>query len=312
MAPMLCIFNPEHDLCLANGGPHFVAPASALAFAREGASIMQLLYPGAIALAADQVDSRCVAEWLQQSDGPGQPAIVPWGWNIALVTRLLKAGVPRSLMPDDATLACWRTLQHRSTLLPLQPDSHAVQTTEQVEALLAHTPHLVLKAPWSGSGRGLRWVSHSLTPHDRQWILKTVASQQCVIAEPRRRVVCDFALEYYVDNGRLRFEGYSLFESEHGVYRANLLLPDDEIARRVGYTPAMRERLEGWLADRIAPCYEGPLGVDHMLDWDGNIHVGELNLRHTMGLVAHRYLAAHPGAQGHRLTLQQSSLVVEP
>ena len=75
---MLCIFNPEHDLCLANGGPHFVAPASALAFAREGASIMQLLYPGAIALDADQVDSRCVAEWLQQSDGPGQPAIVPW------------------------------------------------------------------------------------------------------------------------------------------------------------------------------------------------------------------------------------------
>lgn len=309
---MLCIFNPEHDLCLANGGPHFVAPASALAFAREGASIMQLLYPGAIALAADQVDSRCVAEWLQQSDGSGQPAIVPWGWNIALVTRLLKAGVPRSLMPDDATLARWRTLQHRSTLLPLQPDSHAVQTPEQVEALLAHTPHLVLKAPWSGSGRGLRWVSHSLTPHDRQWILKTVASQQCVVAEPRRRVVCDFALEYYVENGRLRFEGYSLFESEHGVYRANLLLPDDEIARRVGYTPAMRERLEGWLADSIAPCYEGPLGVDHMLDGDGNIHVGELNLRHTMGLVAHRYLAAHPGAQGHRLTLRQSSLVVEP
>ena len=308
---MLCIFNPEHDLCLANGGPHFVAPASALAFAREGASIMQLLYPGAIALAADQVDSRCVAEWLQQSDGSGQPAIMPWGWNIALVTRLLKAGVPRSLMPDDATLARWRTLQHRSTLLPLQPDSHAVQTPEQVEALLVRMPHLVLKAPGSGSGRGLRWVSHSLTPHDRQWILKTVASQQCVVAEPRRRVVSDFALEYYVENGRLRFEGYSLFESEHGVYRANLL-PDDEIARRVGYTPAMRERLEGWLADSIAPCYEGPLGVDHMLDGDGNIHVGELNLRHTMGLVAHRYLAAHPGAQGHRLTLRQSSLVVEP
>jgi hypothetical protein len=215
-------------------------------------------------------------------------------------------------MPDDATLARWRTLQHRSTLLPLQPDSHAVQTPELVESLLARMPHLVLKAPWSGSGRGLRWVSHSLTPHDRQWILKTVASQQCVIAEPRRRVVCDFALEYYVENGRLRFEGYSLFESEHGVYRANLLLPDDEIARRVGYTPAMRERLEGWLADSIASCYEGPLGVDHMLDGDGNIHVGELNLRHTMGLVAHRYLAAHPGAQGHRLTLRQSSLVVEP
>ena len=26
------IFNPEHDLCLANGSPHYLPPASALKF----------------------------------------------------------------------------------------------------------------------------------------------------------------------------------------------------------------------------------------------------------------------------------------
>ena len=47
---MLCIFNPEHDLCLANGNRHFMPPSSALQFAREGVSIMQVVYPEEVAV----------------------------------------------------------------------------------------------------------------------------------------------------------------------------------------------------------------------------------------------------------------------
>lgn len=307
---MLCVFNPEHDLCLANGGPNFVAPASALAFARNGAAIMQVLYPGQLSVPASAIDGSFVAEWLQHEQHSPTPRIVPWGWNLALVTRLLKAGIPASLLPDEATIARWRALQHRSTLLPLQPCSHAVETVEQVQALLNITPHWVLKAPWSGSGRGLRWVSHQMSSHDKQWLLKTVSAQQCVIAEPRHNVVADFALEYYVQDGALQFVGYSLFESARGVYRANRLLPDAEIEQRVCYSPSRRKELENWLGVHIAPHYEGPLGVDHMLADDGAIYIGELNLRHTMGLVAHRYLAAHPEAQGCRLMFNGTTLVL--
>lgn len=309
---MLCLFNPEHDLCLANGGPHYVPPASALRFAREGTAIMQVLYPGAQVMPVAQADSAFIAAWIARQPEGHISAIVPWGWNAALAASLLKVGVPAQWLPSTATLAHWRQLQHRSTLLPLQPDSHAVQTPRQVEALLASHPRLVLKAPWSGSGRGLRWVDHALTPLDQQWMQKVVAAQQCVIAEPRRHVAADFALLYHIHHGQLRFVGYSLFNADRGVYRSNLLLPDSQIASRVGYTEAMRSHLESWLLAHIAPHYEGPLGVDHILDSEGHIHISELNLRHTMGLVAHQYLAAHPEAEGRALTLADSRLVLNP
>ena len=124
---MLCIFNPEHDLCLANGNRHFMPPSSALLFAREGASIMQVVYPEAVAVPSLQAGQAYAA--LADGTGwqcAGNPAIVPWGWNITLKTQLLKAGIPAEAMPDDSRLDLWRQLQHRSTLLPLQPESRAV------------------------------------------------------------------------------------------------------------------------------------------------------------------------------------------
>ena len=79
---MLCIFNPEHDLCLANGNRHFMPPSSALLFACEGASIMQVVYPDAVAVPSVQAGPAYAA----LADGAGKPfagkpAIVPWGWS---------------------------------------------------------------------------------------------------------------------------------------------------------------------------------------------------------------------------------------
>ena len=48
-----------------------------------------------------------------------------------------------------------------------------------------------------------------------------------------------------------------------------------------------RERVEPWLEANVCPRYRGPLGVDLMVCADGNVHVAEINFRHTMGMVAH-------------------------
>ena len=44
----LCVFNPEHDLCLAKGRWNYVPPRSVVDFARRDADIMQVLYPDAV------------------------------------------------------------------------------------------------------------------------------------------------------------------------------------------------------------------------------------------------------------------------
>ena len=287
----LCIFNPEHDLCLANGRAHYVPPRSAIDFARRGASLMQVLYP----------DSRCLSVYdiIQSSTLSDQfDRIVPWGWNLTLKYELLKQGVPATLMPSDEVLSQWRMLQHRTTILPLQPQSRAATTAEEVRLMISQYRSVVMKAPWSGAGRGLRWVTDRLGEQDVSWLNKVVREQRCVIVEPRREVAADFALEYIIDKQGLQFLGYSLFESALGVYQGIRLLPDVVICRRVGITSVERQGLEDWLCAHVSPFYQGPLGVDFILDTQGRRYLSEMNLRHTMGWVAHEYLAQHPDADG--------------
>lgn len=248
---------------------------------------MQILYP----------DARCLSVYDDVLSAQFD-RVVPWGWNLTLKYGLLKQGVSVSLMPSDEMLARWRMLQHRTTILPLQLQSCAATTAEEVSSMVGQYRSVVMKAPWSGAGRGLRWVTDWLGEQDILWLNKVVREQRCVIVEPRRQVVADFALEYSIGEDGLRFLGYSLFESAHGVYQGNRLLPDDVIRRRVGITDAERQGLEDWLTAHVAPFYQGPLGVDFILDTEGRRHLSEMNLRHTMGWVAHEYLSQHPEAEG--------------
>lgn len=250
-------------------------PRSAVEFARRDAGIMQVLYPGAHCCSVYDLTSFNFQLSAFNS-------VVAWGWDAVVKHELLKRGVPEALLPADEEIATIRELQHRSTILPLQEGCHEVRSIEEMEGLLHEHEHWVMKAPWSGAGRGLRWVHGSLTAIDRDWLLKTVASQRCVIAEPRREVVADLAIEYM--NGE--FMGYSYFKTSSGVYKENVMWSDERIESSFSLKP-VRERMERWLAEEIWPRYHGPLGVDLMACEDGSVHVAEINLRHTMGMVAH-------------------------
>ncbi|MBR6292294.1 MAG: hypothetical protein IKR33_05790 [Bacteroidales bacterium] len=274
----LCIFNPEHDLCLAKGRAHYVPPRSAVEFARRDADMMKVLYPDAVC--ASVYDVSTIHYPLSTIN-----SVVAWGWDAVVKHELLKRGVPPELLPTDMEITTIRELQHRSTVLPLQPDCHAVTSIGQMEALLDEQEHWVMKAPWSGAGRGLHWVHGRLTDIDCDWLQKTVETQRCIIAEPRRDVVADVALEY-MDGS---FYGYSYFKTGSGVYKENILWPDAEIERTFPIQ-ATRNRVELWLKENIWPRYRGPLGVDLMVCGNGEVHVAEINFRHTMGMVAHEKL----------------------
>jgi len=298
----LCIFNPEHDLCLAKGRVHYVPPRSAVDFARRAASLMSILYPDALCTSVYDLPQFSTfnsqpkvgdRQWRQLSI---LNSITPWGWNLVLKQDLLDRGIPAALLPSDEALATLRSLQHRATLLPLQPDCRAISDPTQFSTL--DFQFSILKSPWSGAGRGLRWISGDPTPHDIAWSTKVIREQGCVIAQPRYEVADDFALLYRIEGGTPHFVGYSLFQTTKGVYRGNILLPDDEIRRRTGITPQLQESIEAWIEENLVGQYEGPLGIDLMHTVEGDIHVGELNLRHTMGHVAHAYLRLHPEAQG--------------
>ena len=289
----LCIFNPEHDLCLAKGRAHYVPPRSAIEFARRDADIMQVLYPNAVCCSAYDDSIRSL-------DKNTIDTVEAWGWDAVVKHELIKRGIPANLLPSDETIADIRRLQHRSTVLPLQPDCHEVTSIDGMQHLLQQQPHWVMKAPWSGAGRGLRWVHGRLTDIDRQWLSKVVDQQRCIIAEPNRSEagdrsgaspssVADVALEYRDGH----FAGYSYFRTGSGVYKENVMWPDDMIAGHFSHYGLLQKKheVEQWLTANVWPLYVGPLGVDLMVCDDG-IHVAEINFRHTMGMVAHAKIAS--------------------
>lgn len=328
---MICIFNPEHDLCLANGNANYLPPRSALDFADGCKEIMQLIYgTEATCLCARQlvadVPGECMASHLGDD-------IVAWGWNATLRQQLAKAGWDETSLPTLQRLEHLRHLQHRATAqkclawMSQQTGSpypaFAVTAEEQLEPLLEQYARLVLKVPLSGSGRGLIWIdgnewqaNEAKRNAQLNIVRKTIAWQGCVMAEPWLDIVLELAMEFHVAD-TVDFVGYSLFSSKAGVYDGNLLLPDNEIAQRVGqHIPVAqlqhtRLLLTYWIANNIRPHYQGPMGVDMLIHGSPRgprlRPVSEINMRHTMGLVAHKYLETHPEDRGKRFLIKHDA-----
>ena len=172
------IFNPEHDLCLANGDIHFVPPESALALGRDCGSITKYMRG-------------------LDSNADNGAKIVPWGWNYVLRERLFKrGGYPlqycrqmSNWIISGSFLAEVLHLRHMSfflvfcpvSLYPgtcmLQPSGcrKMCRSAAELDTFLRSYENIVLKAPLSGSGKGIRFVRGTLSHSDRGWAEKSHA-----------------------------------------------------------------------------------------------------------------------------------------
>ena len=230
------VFNPEHDLALANGDAHYLAPRNIREMAHDLAPLMDYL------------------EW-----------DTPWGWDAAVASHLHKSGIPRQELPNDAMLAALRTRSERITahhlllqMLPLTDhitgESYVCRSLDDIKACATQHSHLLLKAPLSGSGKGLRHLNlNDNHPSSRRstsaltstfkkiesWADALIRRHGYLTAEPYYDKVQDFAMEFCVTDGQCHFIGYSLFTTDtHGRYDSNLLLSDADIEARLSeYIP---------------------------------------------------------------------------
>ena len=132
----------------------------------------------------------------------------------------------------------------------------------------------VLKAPLSGSGKGLRWVrADELTASDLGWCRNVISKQGSVTVERRHKVVQDFAMLFRVDaDGTVLFEGLSMFFNDNGIYKGNVLASDDYILKKwSSYVDEalilkVKAALAMFLAGKFSGRYCGYGGVD-MFDY---------------------------------------------
>ena len=321
----LYIFNPEHDLALASGETNYMAPASARRMASELALLpMWYAEEGSAVLAPSAYNLgyvKKIQELLGLSvDLMTEPELAiepnldirPWGWDVALRKRLSGLGMDEALLPSMEQLDGLREYSHRSKAVSLLPElqlneyfcgeSYYLKTQEEWKTFVEERECCLLKAPLSGSGKGLNWCKGIFTPFISGWCTRVAASQGGIIAEPMYNKVEDFAMEFYSDGtGEVTFMGYSLFHTgKSGMYEGNRLLSNEAIWKQLSqYVPSkvltdLENCLKYRLSALVGTVYKGYLGVDMMIcRFPENeklffrIHpCVEINLRMNMGVVA--------------------------
>lgn len=335
----LYLFNPEHDLALASGETNYMAPASARRMASELALLPMWYAEEGSAVLAPSAYNLDYVKKIQELLGLSVDLITepelaieqdldirPWGWDVALRKRLSVLGVDEVLLPSMGQLNDLREYSHRSKAVALLPElqlneyfcgeSYYLKTPEEWKRFVEGRKECLLKAPLSGSGKGLNWCKGIFTPFISGWCTRVAASQGGVIAEPIYNKVEDFAMEFYSDGaGELTFVGYSLFHTgKSGMYEGNRLLSNEAIRKQLAqYIPLealmdLENCLKYRLSALVGTVYKGYLGVDMMIcRFPENekpvfrIHpCVEINLRMNMGVIARflhdRYV--RPGSTG--------------
>lgn len=315
------LFNPEHDLCIAAEEPNFIPPAAALEFAGK---------------------CRWVERFMVAPKGE-EGKILPWGWNRYLRDKLLRKGISAEKLPSDEELEFIRKNSRREVAQELLEYLHTggeaitlaevpdgmgkmivsphyriiARSMPEVEEFLQKNGRVVLKAPLSGSGKGVRFVAGNLMETDKGWCRRVLQMQGSVIVEQRLDVVQEFAMLFEVGGGdacggqgpEVRFRGYSLFYASNGSYKGNLLASngfiEEQLCRWIPREVLLetREKVERFLQGKLCAgrngsevCagYSGFVGVDQFVYRRGDELRGkvfynpavEINLRMTMGLIA--------------------------
>jgi hypothetical protein len=211
-------------------------------------------------------------------------------------------------MPTVTQIDAIRQLSHRRYAMQLlemlqMPGtigrSYETDQMEMIAERLQSGEHLVVKAPWSSSGRGVRFMEGDMNIYDNGWVRHVIEKQGSVMVEPYYNKVKDFGMEFVSDGiGIVSYVGLSLFQTSNGAYTGNILASEDEkehmISRyiSVNLLKAIRQKICTLMGVLLKDRYAGAFGIDMMVvrrdDGDGFLlhPCVEINLRRTMGHVA--------------------------
>lgn len=324
MKNKLCIFNPEHDLALACDDENFNAPQSAKKFAQD-LSVFPIWFSNDNCFVFDYFNSE---NWLNElktkfpqlansniislsSDFSKIQKIEVWAWNKTLKKQLQDFGLNNILLPNSEKLKKSRELSHRSLAIKthdflsknhvcdkiLKVSASELTKIIEIETFLNKNKEIVVKLPWSGSGKGLQWIKNKLSQSHLGWIKNNLEKQKSIILEKQYSVVQNFAMEFLCKENYVEFCGYSLFETEKGRFQYSELMSDVKILSKLCHFSIAEEIfLEiqklfiKFIKEEISPYYSGILGIDMFLYLENSeikIHpCVEINLRTTMGYVA--------------------------
>ena len=326
----LHVFNPEHDLALAANLNNYTSPHAGRQL-RADLGFIPAIWAGDddYILVDDVHQAEEAYRKLQTELGLGPKQFVdkkqlsvlyinkvePWGWDLAVRSFLIRYGVDN--VPSEDEISVIRNLSHRRQaailLEQLQMDcvigfSQEFSCIDDIKLFLNTYHSIVIKAPWSSSGRGVRFIEDTIDNYQERWISNVIDKQGSVMVEPYYNKVMDFGMEFESDGkGHVSYLGLSLFHTVNGAYTGNIIATEEEKVLYLNHyiscdlMDILKNKICANLGNAFCGKYQGPFGVDMMIvakqDNDGFLlhPCVEINLRRTMGHVA---LAIPPYTDG--------------
>jgi hypothetical protein len=159
---------------------------------------------------------------------------------------------------------------------------------------------LMVKAPWSTSGRGLQQVTQSpIHQSVKNRINGLIKEQGFVMVEPLLNKFFDMSFQFKSENGKISFVGMSYFQTDSkGQYQGNCLNEEQDklgnpLSEIISFSkttilPTLIKVLE---EKGHATYYNGYFGVDTLIynNKNGQLRINpclEINLRYNMGLLS--------------------------
>ena len=263
------LFNFSHDLALAHNVANYTPPRNVQIMERDLASLVDLLPEAEIAY--------------------NEYAPI-WGWDISFVNKLRCSDIKSQLsLPTLEQLADIRRLSSRLTAVEMLPairrrlpegttvgESWYGNNENENDNENEDSQRFIVKADYSGSGRGLRVVEgrefKEFKVQGSRFKVQGLRAKGDFVVEPYYDKVKDFALEYLVTATKVRFLGLSVFETNfNNAYVGNYIAPQEVLWQRISkYVPQfdfeeLIEVVNKELRSRFVGHYLGPVGVDMMV-----------------------------------------------
>lgn len=171
---------------------------------------------------------------------------------------------------------------------------------DEIMSLVQKWGKLIIKAPWSTSGRGIQPIT-KLPVVRKVWekINGMIKQQGYVIVEPLLDKKSDMALQFKISGGKITYLGISRFFTDRkGQYQGNFLngWPDHSDRETAFFVDSLPSVLTGPVietleASGLGKLYEGHFGVDTLIFCMDNHRLKvnpclEINFRYNMGLLS--------------------------
>jgi len=331
------IFNASNDVALATNSPHYT-PTKTIHKLEADLGVIPLVFakPGDIVLVETLPDAVYLDKMKQ--NGFQLPRFVekrlffqkkqylncqinklkPWGWSLSVYNDLRELKPFTSGAFKESPHFEWnpalRELSGRSTAsrllsaiidlrLPFCIDERGlpikVTSFVDVDALLEERGKIVLKAPWSSSGRGVLMLEKGhFNAVNKAWVQGVINEQGYLMAETWYERLEDLSFLYSVTRAKVELLTISSFiTAEKGQYLGSYIhkpVHSREYSGIVAELSSTRllDIVAGLMQDMgFCDLYEGWIGVDAMIVRHGGrtlLHPClEINCRYTMGHVAY-------------------------